>query len=78
MQSSKLLLIFAGVVLATAVAFVVAGETLSRERRFHGAIKELLPKAEELPGWTVTYRPVAETPEMRKTVVEQLNYDDAF
>jgi hypothetical protein len=39
---------------------------------------DLVPKQEELPpGWTVEYKPIADTPEMKKAVAELLNYDDA-
>lgn len=44
---------------------------------FHGSLKLLLPTEAELPTWTVTYLPIAETPEMKAKVAEDLNYDDA-
>jgi len=66
-----------GLVLAAAVVLVVIGTLRSRERTFTGTLMELLPQARDVPGWAVTYRPVAETAELQKATAEMLNYDDA-
>lgn len=60
-----------------AVALVIYGETRPLERTFYGSVKDLLPTPEEVPGWTVQYLPIADTPEMQAKVNELLNYDDA-
>ena len=67
-----------GAVLTTAVGLVVIGATRPRVRTFTGALKELVPQAETMPGWAMGYRPVAETAEMQKVTTETLNYDDAI
>ena len=63
--------------LVAALAFVAVGSALPPRQAFHGALKDLVPKAEELPRWTLEYCPVAETAEMQKAVGEMLNFDDA-
>jgi hypothetical protein len=65
------------VILLGAVILTVYGEMRPLERTFHGSVKDLLPKPEEVPGWTVEYLPIADTPEMQEKVNELLNYDDA-
>lgn len=45
-------------------------------RTFHGSVKDLLPKIEEMPGWKVEYLPIADTPEVKAKVDELLNYDE--
>jgi hypothetical protein len=67
-----------GAVLIVAVALVVIGATRPRERTFIGTLKELLPQAEDVPGWAVAYYPVAETAEMQNATAELLNYDNAI
>jgi hypothetical protein len=76
-QAHKIILGLAAVVLLVGLGFVVVGSRPPPERTFKGTVKELLPKAEEIPGWTVEYQPIADTPEMKKAVSELLNYDDA-
>ena len=39
------------------------------------AFNELLPRANELPGWSAAQRPVGDTEEMKRAVAELLNYD---
>lgn len=56
---------------------MIYGENRPLERTFYGSVKDLLPTAEELPGWKVEYFPIADTPEMQAKVNETLNYDDA-
>ncbi len=63
-------------VLVLAIGLIVYGENRPLERKFHGSVKDLLPKPEEIPGWTVQYLPIADTPEMQAKVNEVLNYDD--
>lgn len=65
------------VVLVAALAFVAFGSWLPPRQAFRGTMKDLVPQAEELPRWTLEYRPVAETAEMQKAVGEILNFDDA-
>lgn len=65
------------VLLIGAVALIVYGETRPLERTFHGSVKNLLPKLEEIPGWSMQYLPIADTPEVQAKVNELLNYDDA-
>ena len=65
-------------VLVAAVGLIMVGTRHPRERIFTGTLKDLLPQAAEVPGWTVDYRPVAETAEMKRAVGEILNHDDAI
>lgn len=67
----------AGAILLVGVGLVLIGSRPPPERTFKGAVKDLLPKPEEIPGWTVEYQPIADTPEMKAKVTELLNYDDA-
>ena len=67
------LIFTAGVLLAGVAAVVGQRETpagVSNE-----AFNELLPIANELPGWSASQRPVAATEEMTRAVAELLNYD---
>lgn len=65
-----------GILLAGIVLFLV-GLTPPPPRTFHGSVKDLLPKIEDMPGWKVEYLPIADTPEMQAKVDQELNYDDA-
>lgn len=65
-------------VLVLAVLLIAYGEMRPLERRFHGSVKDLLPKPEEIPGWTVQYLPIADTPEMQAKVDELLNFDEGI
>jgi hypothetical protein len=56
------------------IAEVFAGRS---DRKFNGQVVDLLPRADELPGWTRAIRPLAETLEMQRAVAEVLNFDDA-
>ena len=67
------LIFTAGVLLAGVAAVVGQRETpagVSIE-----VFNELLPRANELPGWAAAQRPVADTEEMKQAVAELLNYD---
>lgn len=77
-KSRRLLLVGLLLVLVGAIVLVIYGETRPLKRTFYGKVIDLVPKQEELPpGWTVEYKPIADTPEMKKAVAELLNYDDA-
>lgn len=65
-----------GILIAGVVLFFV-GLRPPPPRTFHGSVKDLLPKIEAMPGWKVEYLPIADTPEMREKVDQELNYDDA-
>ncbi|EIP97611.1 Protein of unknown function (DUF3485) [Opitutaceae bacterium TAV1] len=73
-KSLFITLIAAGLLLVTGVGLVVYGNSRIPEPRFHGKLKDLLPPPP--PGWTMTEKPIADTPEMQKAVGELLNYDD--
>ncbi|AOS45900.1 hypothetical protein Verru16b_02991 [Lacunisphaera limnophila] len=77
-NGTKVSLGLAGLVLLAGLALVVVGSRPPPERTFKGNVKDLLPKPEEIPGWTVEYLPIADTPEMKAKVSELLNYDDAL
>lgn len=68
----------AALVLLIAMTVVAYGEFRPLpEPRFRGRLAEVLPKAEEVPGWEVRYEEIASTPEMKEAVSELLNFDDA-
>jgi hypothetical protein len=73
----KFVLGIAMVILLVSTSLIIVGSKPPPERTFKGTVKDLLPKAEEIPGWTVEYLPIADTPEMKAKVSEILNYDDA-
>ena len=77
LSTRKILVVSLSVVLVAALAFVVVGSALAPTRTFRGTLKDLLPRAEDLPRWSLNYRPVAESAEMGKAVGEILNFDDA-
>ena len=67
------LIFTAGVLLAGVAAIIGQRETpvgVSIE-----AFNELLPRANEPPGWSAAQRPVADTEEMKRAVAELLNFD---
>jgi hypothetical protein len=73
------------ITIGLAVAVLMAGAMMAffasrpfRPRTFVGHVKDLLPAASDLRGWTVEYLPIADTPEMKAKVAEALNYDDAI
>lgn len=74
---TKILLVVFGTILAFAAGLVIYATQSPLPRTFHGDVKELLPSPEELAGWTVEYRPIADTPEVQAKVAELLNYDSA-
>lgn len=76
-RAARWAMLAAGVVLLGALVLMVVGSRPPPERTFKGQVKDLLPKPEEIPEWTVEYLPIADTPEMKKAVSEMLNYDDA-
>lgn len=61
--------------LLSAVGLVTYGALQPLENHFEGSVRDLLPQPP--PGWTVTERPIADSPEMRQAVGELLNFDDA-
>ncbi len=69
-------LIGVGAVLITAAGVVIAGKWSPKQPRFTIATRGLY-LAEPVDGWTVEWRPVAETEEVKRAHAEQLNYDDA-
>lgn len=71
-----LAILLAVMVLFGAAAFLLRGP-VEQKAKFTGNIKRLLPAARDLEGWRIEDAPIADTPEMRRRVVELLNYDDA-
>jgi len=72
------LIVSLAALLVFAAGLVVYGSTRPLKRTFYGQVIDLVPKQEDLPpGWTVEYKPIADTPEMKAKVDELLNYDDA-
>ncbi len=67
-------LIFTAGVLLAGVAAVI-GQRETADGVSIKAFTELLPRANELPGWSASQRPVADTEEMTRAVAELLNYD---
>lgn len=60
------------------IALVTYGELRPLpEAKFKGRLTDVLPKAEEVPGWEIQHEEIADTPEMKKAVSELLNFDDA-
>ena len=72
-------LFFVATVLLLAIALVAGAALRPLEPAFQGPLSRLLPPVEamELAGWTVTSRPVGETPELKQAVAEVLNFSDA-
>jgi len=70
----KKTLIFAGILLLTAVALVIYGNSRIPAPSFHGSLAHILPPPP--PGWTMKTREIADTPEIKEAVGEILNYDD--
>lgn len=64
-------------ILLAAIGVVLRNAGVHGEKAFNAKLDELLPRKGELPGWTVSHQPIAETEEMKRAVAEQLNYDDA-
>ncbi len=77
MTAGKITLIAGVAILLTGIVLFLVGLRPPPPRTFHGSVKDLLPKIEDMPGWTVEYLPIADTPEMQAKVNEELNYDDA-
>ena len=67
------LIFTAGVLLAGVTAVIGQRETPAGV--CIEAFNELMPRASELPGWSASQRPVADTEEMTRAVAELLNYD---
>ncbi|MFH1496591.1 MAG: exosortase-associated EpsI family protein [Verrucomicrobiota bacterium] len=70
----KLLLLFPILLLILAIGLAAYGGSRVPEPRFHGEVAKLLPPAP--PGWTMTEKSIADTPEMKEAVDELLNYSD--
>jgi hypothetical protein len=77
MTFRRILIASLSFVLVACVVFVGVGAALAPTQRFLGTLKHLLPRADDLPHWSLTYSPVAETAEMQRAVGEILNFDDA-
>lgn len=74
---SKLILGITASIFVVACTIVLGAAGSHRAPKYHGKVLDLLPKSESIDGWTLTYESIAETPEMQRTVNEQLNFDDA-
>ena len=57
---------------------ILGGARIDPKRRFATSLAALLPDDNEVVGWMVTHKPIAETAEMKRAVGELLNYDDAI
>jgi hypothetical protein len=67
-----------GGILAAGVGLVLYGELRPLPPgTFTGKVADLLPLADEVPGWDVREEPIADTPETKEAVNELLNYTDA-
>lgn len=77
-KSARVAFVLSGLVLFGALGLVLIGTRPAPERTFKGTVRELLPTAAEVPGWTMEYQPIADTPEMKKAVGEMLNFDDGI
>jgi hypothetical protein len=77
-KTGRITIALGGLVLLVGLALVLLGSRPPPERTFKGSVKDLLPTADEVPGWTIEYLPIASTPEMKAKVAEALNYDDAI
>jgi hypothetical protein len=65
-------------ILMFAVGFVVCSAySLPIESRFAGTIGDVFPMPEEVPGWSLREEVIADTPEVRRSVNELLDYDSA-
>lgn len=78
LKSSTVPLAFAVFVLVGALALLATASRFQQKQKFNGELKQLLPASGDVPGWQVTHAPIAETPEMRKRVLDILDYDDAI
>lgn len=70
----KRTLVFAALLLISAIVLVIYGKTRIPAPTFHGDLASILP--EPPSGWTMKKREIADTPEMKEAVGELLNYDD--
>lgn len=77
-KGSILTILLAVAVLGIGLLLVFFTEDFVRKPKFHGKVADLLPKEGDIPLWTVSYQPIAETPEMKARVNELLNFDDAI
>ena len=64
-------------VLLVAGCLIINGELLPRKHTFYVSLKSCLPQQEELSSWSVSYLPLADTPEAQEAVKKILNYNDA-
>lgn len=62
--------------LLIAVILNIYGHIHSPAPTFRGKLADLLPPSP--PGWTMTQKPIASTPEMEQAVAEVLNFDDGI
>lgn len=74
-RRSWLLFLSTAILVAAVVAIPIGGRALG-PRRFGGTLEALLPVAISLPGWQVSRRPIADTPEMKRAINELLNFED--
>ncbi|RRJ94445.1 exosortase-associated EpsI family protein [Opitutaceae bacterium TAV4] len=75
-KSLLIALVVMASILLFGVGLVIYGNSRIPEPKFHGKLKDLLPPPPS--GWTMTEKPIADTPEMQKAVGELLNYDDGI
>ncbi len=67
-----------GIVLLAGLALVFLEGQPAPQRTFEGEVQDLLPNPDQIPGWTIEHQPIADTPELRAKVDQELNYDDAI
>lgn len=79
MNKSAMVALLIGVsVLLGAIGLELARDRFRQEPIFKGELRDLVPRQSDLPGWQLSFMPIADTPEMQKQVSEILNYDEAI
>lgn len=76
-RTALVTLLVSFLVLLVALGLIIFSTRFLQEQKFKGALKELLPTRQDLPGWNLVYAPIADSPEMQKRVLDILDYDDA-
>lgn len=70
-------LIISAAVLIIAIIMSVIGSRAHKSSKFTKNLKEIVPHSDTIGDWSVTYRPISETAEVKAMVDELINYDDA-